>query len=306
MSNVHLRSVDLNLMPVFAAVYEHSSVAAAAAALGMTQPAVSHALRRLRDALGDELFLRRGRRMKPTPKAEKLIPLVRDGLEQLTRVVAAPRGFDPARERTFRAAMPDYVEWVLAARILDRVRREAPLARIHIRRTEALFLPPEEELLRGQMDVALGFFPDLRGLGSSLFQQEVWRERNVLVARRGHPAFRKPITLERFAELPQAAVIYGLDARGFIDREMAARGLPRKLALATPSFLCALRAVAESDLVACLPEGLVRHFPAARSLRTCPAPLPLPEFVLRLVWPRAANEDVDQVWFRQAVLTAAQ
>jgi DNA-binding transcriptional LysR family regulator len=177
--------------------------------------------------------------------------------------------------------------------------------RVQIRRTGALFLPPEEELQRGELDVALGFFPDLRGLGSSLLQQEVWRERNVLVARRGHPAFRKPMTLERFAELPQAAVIYGQEARGFIDREMAARGLPRKLVLATPSFLCALRAVAESDLVACLPEGLVRRFPGKAQFVTRPAPLPLPEFVLRLVWPRAAHDDADHAWFRKAVLGAA-
>jgi DNA-binding transcriptional LysR family regulator len=307
MNNVHLRSIDLNLMPVFAAVYETGSVAAAAAHLGMTQPAVSHALRRLREAAGDELFVRQARRMKPTPKAESLAPLIRAGLQQFHQVLAGTRPFDPScSERTFRIAMPDYVEFLLLPGIVRRLVSEAPHVRVQVRRMEALFAPPEAELQRGVLDAAAGFFPDLRGLSSALLQQEILRDKNVLVLRRGHPALKRQMTFESFAALPQAAVIYGSEPQGFIDREMAARGFPRRLAYATPSFLSALRMVAGSDLVACLPAGLVRRFAKEWGLTHRAVPMELPEFVLRLVWPRSAHDDGGHRWLRSLLRVEEQ
>jgi DNA-binding transcriptional LysR family regulator len=307
MKTVHFRSIDLNLMPVFEAVYETGSTALAAAHLGMTQPAVSHALRRLRQATGDELFVRQSRRMKPTPKAESLAPLIRAGLEQFHQVLAGTQPFDPSsNNRTFRIAMPDYVEFLLLPRIVRQLASKAPQVRVQVRRMEALFTPPETELQEGVLDAAAGFFPDLRGLNSTLLQQEILREQNVLVLRRGHPALKRKMTFEHFASLRHAAVIYGSEPRGFIDREMAARGFQRRLACATPSFLSALRMVAESDLVACLPAGLVRRFAKEWGLVRRAVPLELPEFVLRLVWPRSAHEDSGHLWLRSLLLDREQ
>jgi DNA-binding transcriptional LysR family regulator len=273
----------------------------------MTQPAVSHALRRLRDSMGDELFVREGRRMKPTPKAESLMPMVRAGLEQFSRVLAGGREFDPATsDRIFRIAMSDYAEYLLMPETIVRVRRAAPWVRLQVRRPDALFVPPEDDLQRGKLDAALGFFADPRGLSGALFQEVILTEQNVLVGQRGNPALRKPMTFEHFASLPQAAVIAGSDARGFIDREMSARGKPRKLAYATPNFFSALRAVSQTKLVAVLPEGLVKRFAQEWNLEWTRVPLQLPEFTLRLVWHRALHDDSDHRWFREVLLAVGR
>lgn len=306
MSGLHLRNFDLNLLLVFDAVYESGSVGRAASRLGLTQPAVSHALRRLRDAVGDELFRREGREMKPTPRAGSLAGPVRTALQQLQGALGGAQTFDPARcERTFRLAMPDYAEWLLLPDLLRRVSRESAGVRIQVKRVETLFAPPLEELRRGEVDAAAGFFPDPRGLEVSLLQETIFRERNVIVLRKGHPALRRKWTFELFADLPHAAVIYGPDPRGFIDREMAARGRKRRLVYASPHFLGALQAVSCSDLVACLPETMVRRFAKPWGLEWREPPLELPEFTLRLVWPRTVQDDAEHRWFREVLLAAA-
>lgn len=299
MKNVHLRNLDLNLLPVFQAVYESGSVAVAARRLGMSQPALSHALRRLRNALADELFVRSGRGMRPTPLADRLAGPVRHALTGLGAALSGPAVFDASSsDRLFRLAMADHAEWLLMPGLLERLGREAPRMRVQARRLDALFVPPSEALRRGTLDAAISYFPDARGIDGSLLQETLWKEWNVVVGRQGHPALRGRISLEAFAAAGHAAVIYGEDAQGFIDRELAARGLRRKLVYASPLFGAVLRVVASTDLLACLPRSVVERAATGLDVRWQAPPLELPEFCMRVVWARVTAEDGAWEWFR--------
>ena len=300
MNDAHIRNLDLNLLPVYQAVYESRSVVAAARRLRMTQPALSHALRRLRAALGDELFVRAGRGMKPTPFADRLAGPVRAGLLELRTAFSSPASFEPAQsDRLFRLAMADHAELLLMPGLLNGLGREAPGMRVQVRRLEALFVPPVDALRRGALDGAISYFPDARGVESGLLQETLWTESNVVVGRRGHPALRRPIELEPFAKARHAAVIYGDEAQGFIDRELAARGFQRKITYASPLFSAVLRVVASTDLLACLPVSVVRQAGRDFHLQWQAPPLDLPEFSMRAVWAQATPEDSAWTWLRQ-------
>lgn len=297
MSSVHIENFDLNLLTVFEAVYETGHVGQAAERLRLSQPAVSHALARLREQTGDELFRRQGRRMKPTARAEALAGPLRTALAQVRQALAAGAGALKV-ERTLRWAMSDYDEWLLAPHVVRAAGREAPGLRVEVRRLDALFQPPEA-LRRGALDLAAGFFPDLRGLEPALSSEKVDSTRNVVAGRKGNPVFGGRWTFEKFAAASHAAVIMSTGTPGIVEREMAARGARRKLRFTSPHFFGVLRAVAGSDLIACLPERLVRAFAGPMRLQFRDVPLELPEFTTRLVWPRVLDEDPAVQWLRR-------
>lgn len=238
--------------------------------------------------------------MAPTPRAEELAGPVRTALAHVRQALAGgERAFFLHGERVLRCAMSDYDEWLLMPRLAAAAGREAPGLRLEVRRLDALFQPPEG-LKSGALDVAAGFFPDLRGLEPSLSSQTLESTRNVAVGRRGNPAFKGRWTFEKFAGAPHAAVIVSASVPGLIEREMAARGARRKLRFCSPHFFGVLRAVAASDLIACLPEKLVRAFSRPLGLQVRQVPLDLPEFTTRLIWPRILDQDPAVLWLREA------
>ncbi len=300
MNQVHLENFDLNLLMVFEAVYETGHVGQAAERLRLTQPAVSHALARLREHTGDDLFRRQGRRMSPTPRAEELAAPLRTALAQVRQALSPHGGPGSlAGERTLRCAMSDYDEWRLMPGLTRAAGRDAPGLRLEVRRLDVLFQPPEA-LRRGALDVAAGFFPDLRGLEPALSSEAFESTRNVAVGRQGNEAFRGRWNFEKFAACAHAAVIMSTGAPGIVEREMAGRGARRKLRFTSPFFFGVLRAVAASDLIACLPETMVRAFGRQMKLRYRDVPLDMPDFTTRLVWPRVLDNDPAVVWLRDA------
>jgi DNA-binding transcriptional LysR family regulator len=304
--DVNIAAFDLNLLPLFEALFEERNVSRAAARVGLTQPALSNALRRMRDAIGDPLFERTARGMRPTAKAQQLAGSVRAALAHTRSALSGARGFDPATtQRTFRLAMNDYSEWRLEALIMERTCGESSGANLQVRRVDTLFSVPEAALRNGTLDTAIGFFPDIGRLREGTLSEILFEEDNVVVGRRGHPALRKRLTLARFAELDHAAVIYRSEPWGMIDQELASQGLRRRLRLATPHFLTAVKAVAESNLIACVPEGLARGFEHAFNLIIRPLPLPLPRFVTRMAWAREWQDDPAHVWLRRQIREAA-
>lgn len=304
---MNIRAFDLNLLPVFEALLEERSVSRAAVRVGLSQPALSNAMRRMRDAIGDPLFVRTGRGIRPTPRAEQLAGPVRAALAHTRWALSGEPAFDPATTtRRFRLAMNDYSEWRLEAGIVRRTCGNSSGASVQVRRVDTLFSVPEADLWNGALDTAIGFFPDPRSLGEGTLSETLFEEDNVVVARRRHPALRKRLTLERFAELDHAAVIYRPEPWGIIDQELALHGLKRRLRLATPHFLTALKAVAESDLIACVPEGLAREFEHGMGLAIRPLPIALPGFVTRMVWARQWQNDPGHVWLRRQIRQAAK
>lgn len=303
---VNIHGVDLNLLAVFEALYEERHVGRAAKRVGLSQPATSAALGRLRELFEDPLFLRGGSGMKPTPRADELAQPVQAGLAQFRRALEGERGFDNRMsQRKFRLAMTDLAEWQLMPRLVGRLEKEAPGIQIHVQRLPALFLYPETEFASKAIDLAIGFLPDARSLPASVHSESLGEDRNVVVARVKHPVLRAAPDFEMFSELPHCAVIYRSEAVGIIDSLMASRGKQRRLRYASPHFAHVLQAVAGSDMIACVPERYARRYAKELGLRIFPVPLELPPFVTRMLWERRFQEDAGHRWLRQEIMACA-
>lgn len=295
--------MNLNLLLAFEALLEERSVSRAAARIGLSQPAMSNALARLRAVFADPLFTRTARGMTPTARALELAGPVRGGLAQLRGALAARPRFDPAvSTRSFRLAMTDYAELLLLGPLLRRIQRSAPELQILVRRPERIFIPPEAELRAGTFDAAIGFFPEASALEPGTYSRDLFVEENVCLARRGHPLMRRRFTLRQFASARHVAVFYRADSRGLIDNILAGHGLRRRLQAATPHFLTVPYVVAESDLIAVVPAGLAARFRKKLPLEVRKLPLRLPPFHLRLLWHEHTAEDPAHEWLRSEII----
>jgi DNA-binding transcriptional LysR family regulator len=197
MMGMNLRNVDLNLLPVFEAIYVQRSLTRAGESLGMTQPAVSNALARLRSWLGDPLFVRRGGEMSPTPIAVRLIAPVRDALSRLRTGLDAKSVFDPkSAERTFRIAVGDTAASTIMPALALTLQRHAPGVRIHCMQIERSALP--HEIAAGHVDFAI----DIPSLARpELASAPLVKDRYVCTLRREHPHARRKLTLSAFLAL---------------------------------------------------------------------------------------------------------
>ncbi len=297
---VNITGIDLNLLIAFESLLDERNVGRAAQRVGLSQPAFSNAIGRLRVRLDDPLFVRTSRGMLPTPRAEQLAGPVRSALSLLRETLEAPRSFDPQTSaQRFRIALSDDIELRLTP-LFARALQSSKL-QIQTRRLEGIFIIPETELRNGALDFALGYFPDSRSLAPTFVMETLCVERNVVIARRGHPAFKRKLTLERLMKLDHAAVMYRNEPWGLIDNELAALGLRRRLRLALPHTLSVLHAVASSDLVACIQESTVGLLGPTLGLVCYPEPIGLPPFALRMVWHRQRSDDPAQLWLRNLI-----
>jgi len=299
---MNISGIDLNLLLAFEALDDERHVGRAAKRVGLSQPAFSNAIARLRARLEDPLFVRTVQGMVPTPRTEQLAGPVRAALAQLRQAFEAPLSFDPSvSTHRFRIALSDDVELRLVS-LFARSMLSGEL-QMQTRRLDWLFTVPETELRNGTLDFAIGYFPDARYLAPGLVMEQLSEENNVVIARRGHSMWKQKLTLHRFTMLDHAAVIYRNQLWGLIDNELASRGLRRRLRLALPHCLSVLHAVASSNLVACIQESVVEEFGKGLNVRSCPEPLGLPPFVLRMVWHRQRDNDPAQIWLRKLIAT---
>jgi len=294
---MNITGIDLNLLIAFESLLDERHVGRAAARVGLSQPAFSNAIARLRVRLDDPLFVRTSQGMLPTPRAERLGGPIRSALSLLRQTLEAPRSFDPGSSvQRFRIAVSDDVELRLVPLFAQSI--QSTRLQLQTRRLDGIFTIPEPELRNGTLDLAVGYFPDERSLTPTFVMETLTEERNVVIARRGHPAFKRKLTLERLLELDHAAVIYRNEPWGLIDNALGARGLRRQLRLALPHCLSVLHAVASSNLVACIQESIANHFGPALGLVSHPEPIGLPPFALRIVWHRQRSDDPAQIWLR--------
>jgi DNA-binding transcriptional LysR family regulator len=299
---MNINSFDLNLLPVLEAMLEERNVSRAAARVGLSQPALSNAIRRMRETFNDPLFVRTSGGMRPTPRAEQLAGPLRAALANTRYVLSGEREFNPnTTVQTFRVAMNDYSEWLVASPLVARICAQSQGLNVQVRRVDSLFKAPEAELMNGVLDLAVGFCSDPAALGVGILSETLSEEHNVVIARRGHPAWRKAFSKESFAAQEHVAVIYRAEPWGQIDQELAVHGLKRRLRLATPHFQVALKAVANSDMIACVPEGLAKEFSRSLGLAIRPLPIDLPKIVTRMLWARLWQEDPAHAWLRRQV-----
>jgi DNA-binding transcriptional LysR family regulator len=302
MRSVNINSLDLNLLLVLEALLEERNVTRAAARVGLTQSAASSALSRLRAALGDPLFRRTARGMSPTARAMELAAPLRSALAQIRAALSESSGFAPsASGRSFRLGMTDYAELVLLGPLLSRISRDAPDVQILVRRLDRIFIPPESELRDAALDAAIGFFPEASSLEPDTHSLNLYSEKNVCIARKGHPILRGTLTPARFAAAGHVGVFYRNEVRGLVDSALANHGLRRKLRATTPHFLSAAQVVSESNLIAVVPEGLATRFRKFLDLEIRKVPVTMPPLHMRLLWHERATLDPGHQWLRNLI-----
>lgn len=293
---------DLNLLTVFDALMRERHAGRAAERLNLTQPAVSHALGRLRELVGDPLFVRHARGMRPTPGAQTLGTVIVPALATLRGSLRAQRGFDPgAVARTVVIGSSDYIDLVLIPHLAAQLQRDAPRLDLRFRATASGAVA--DQLRRGEIDMAIGPLAAAPRHGELT---PLFTERFVAVARARHPAFAKRPTPKRFAELPQLLISPQGDAAGPVDRALAERGLARRVAMTVTHFAAAPFVIEACDLVAVMPERVAhRMLPAAR-IAIHPLPLAIPHWTVGLVTSASHGADPLMDWLAALIRKVAK
>ncbi|MHC5654185.1 LysR family transcriptional regulator [Stappia sp. ICDLI1TA098] len=298
---MNISSVDLNLLVAFDALISERNVTRAARRVGLTQPAMSNALARLRALFDDELFVRSGRGMEPTARAQTLAPLLNDALRRIEQALAPALDFAPEQiDRIVRIAMTDNSMAVLLVDLIERLRRDAPRLDMHIMGTRPSGMTPM--LDDGEIDLAVGVGNDLEARHRS---RTLYTDRLVGVARRGRFGPQGP-TLDQFLAAEHVVVAPRGGAGGVVDRALAAKGLRRRVLLTLPQFIFAPYAAAQVDLVACLPARIALAKAELLGLEIFEPPVELPDFTVALIWHGRDDADPAHQWLRETVAEVAR
>lgn len=296
MRDANLSAVDLNLLPPLKALLRRRNVTRAAEDAGLSQPAMSRALGRLRDLLDDPLLVRQGGGFVLTPFADRLMPELEQalsGVEGLFRRAA----FDPRAEvRTVRLVASDIHTLLLIPPLVARLAVEAPGVTL---RVEAYSPDLPTRMLRGEVD--LTFAVTGAPLPPGAVSAPIGRDRLVLAVRAGHPASETALNLARYARLEHVGVSLFGDGQSMIDAALAAEGLERRIVLTTPSFVAALATVAAGDAVTAISQALARRFAALFDLTLLPAPFGGAEYEMTLVWANHRDGDALLAWLRAVI-----
>jgi DNA-binding transcriptional LysR family regulator len=277
-------AIDLNLLVVFDAVMQERNVTRAGSRLGLSQPAMSHALTRLRHMLKDDLFVRTPKGMVPTPRAEQLALPVRAALDGLQHSLE-PSQFDPSiATRNFRVAVDEYAAVVLVGALTARITKAAPGMTLEFRLSGNLDIP--NVLDRGELDLAIGAFVDQ---GERFSHQPLLQDEFVLVMRKNHPAaIDSNLSIENFAALPHLEIASIHYATDFVDQALARRKLTRRIALRAP-VLSAVRILLASDMVSIFRRRTAEELTRYRPLVIRPLPHSSPIMETAMIWPRRLN-----------------
>lgn len=298
--NRDIARLDTRLLLAFEALMAERAVTRAAERTGLTQQGMSGQLARMRDLFEDPLFVRAAGGIEPTPRAVALAPLVRNAIAALGEVVTT-EAFDPTTyQGPVTIAASDYAQALILPALLRLIQEEAPLLRLSIRPVDAGTLAGD--LRDNRIDLALTvpqFAP--KGLRTKL----LFDERYVGVARAGHPVLAAtPMTLTSFCAMPHLLVSpFRGDATGPTDRALSAVGASRRIGLVVPGFSVVGALLEQSDLIAVLPERLIKAM--RRNLKTFSTPVPVEGFRLEMVWPDRLSASPAQIWLRAAVDRAA-
>lgn len=295
LSKNELRRLDLTLLLVFLGLLRHRKGMDVANELGLTQSAISQALRRLRDIFGNELFLRRPHGMEPTAVALALEAPVTAAVDALRGALGAARDFDPAMAQgLLRVAALDAEQAVLIPPLAARLRHAAPgitLSVLPMGRGEAI-----EALVEGRADLALGFVWDV----PEAISGEMLYEESFLVAGRSEALPYAPvIDIDRYCEVDHVLISPGGDLRGVVDDQLQAIGRSRRVVLGLPAFLPALAAVSASSAIVTLPARVARAFAPGFGLVTADPPIPLRRFPVSVFWHRRNDAESRTLWVRQ-------
>ncbi|SAK62418.1 LysR family transcriptional regulator [Caballeronia arvi] len=294
-----MTDLDLNLIPYLVAIDETRNVSRAAERLGVSQPRVSTALARLREYFNDPLFVRTSRGMEPTPRTIALVPAAREALARIERGLLDRQHFDPSSSSdTFSIALSDVGEIVFLPRLLQAFAKHAPGA--NLRSVSASHGDVERGLEAGEIDLAVGYFPDLRG--NNFFQQRLFSHRFICLMRRDHPFANEPLTLERFLACGHAVVRAEGRSQEILENHLDKERVRRRAVLETPHFMSLPFILSRTDLIATVPHAIGFAYVAEHaSITLAEPPLPLPRFDLKQHWHRKFHNDARTMWLRGIV-----
>jgi DNA-binding transcriptional LysR family regulator len=298
MNEIHSTDLDLNLLRVFLAIWDLRSLTAAGQRLGLTQPAISHALRRLRDRFDDPLFVCTTNRMLPTDTAVRLHEPLDQALGLINRTLQERAAFDPQlTARTFRIAMSDVSETYYLPRLMTKLMRAAPLLRLDI---VPLSVDSVVAAMRaGEVDLALGF---LKNLERECDSRALFDDRMICMIRSGHPLARAKLTKASFANLRYVHAGSAAPGHQIVEQWLADAGIRRDIAIRLGHFTVAPEIVRRTDLAVIFPESLGRQLNRAQAFRLLPLPFDLPAIEIKVhSHPRFAS-DKGVGWLRDIMV----
>lgn len=287
---------DLNLLRIFHRMMLDRKVSTAAEALGVTQPAVSNALKRLRDLTGDDLFTRSSQGMQPTVFASQIAEPIGYALSTIDGTLNQPTHFDPSTARhTFHLGLTDIGEVYLLPRLMEETSRWAP----HIRFTtvRGSFASLREQMEGGDIDLAVGLLPQLQG---NFFHRRLMRQDYALCLRKEHPlADKKRFTLQDYVAQDHVVVVSHGTGHGHIDTLMARKGIVRNVRLTVPHFMAVGHVLQATDMVATVPEAFARLIEKPFGLLSLAHPAGLPTVNIDTYWHRRLHRDPANLWLRK-------
>lgn len=295
-----LSAVDLNLLVVLRALLSERHVTRAAARVGLSQSATSHALSRLRELYGDPLLVRSGRTLSLTPRAARLLPALERGLSELeSAVVGEPEFQASTARRTFSLGMADYLQALIMGPLLRQLAKRAPGIDLSV-----VVFPNLRELVEsGAVDLALTVSSaELRGLSS----EPLFSEGFMCMVRRGHAQIKTKLNLETYLAQRHVVIAPGGTPGTLVDSVLAQHGLQRRIALRVTNFLIAPIVVAETDFINTMPARLAKQLAKTYGLRLLPPPLELPHFEYCMLWHPRLDHDPAQRWLREFVASVSK
>ncbi|GGX02001.1 LysR family transcriptional regulator [Pigmentiphaga litoralis] len=307
MTKIDMTDMDLNLLTAFQALMQDRNVTRAGLRLGLSQSSMSHALTRLRKLTGDPLFVRLPGGMEPTPYALQIDAPIREGLALMQAGLNRVTHFEPATtDRTFQLLLSDIGELVYLPQLIVRLSQIAPGANLRV-----LQLPRESyrnAFIAGNADLAMGFLPSLQ---AGFYQQRLFDDSYVCLARSAHPRVGKRLTLKQFAAeshvlIEPAGSRYSHasaqhSTTSLIERYLASKGMKRRIALRVPHFMVVPSIVQQTDLLAIVPSYVMTYMKPMPGLKTLPLPIDVPRFEVKQFWHERSHHDPANQWLRKVV-----
>lgn len=295
---IEMRNFDLNLLLVFEALLQTKNVTQAGTLVGLSQPATSFALSKLRAMLNDPLFVRTPDGMQPTPQALQLAEPVRKALTIIrTDVLQRPALDLTTTTRRFTLAMTDVAEMVFLPRVLRLLKEEAPQTNLKTVIMSSREL--EGALETGSVDLAIGLFPDLKR--APFYQQRLFQHPFVCIVRADHPTIGRKMTLQQFLNASHAVVEAEGRNHEIFEKLLERRGLRRRVVLSIPHFLSIPMVIADSDLVVTIPHVLADVFARSTKIRLVPPPIKVGNYDVRQYWHERFHKDAANRWLRTAI-----
>jgi len=294
MQEINLAGVDLNLLVLFDALMAERNVTRAASRVGLTQPAASHALARLRGLFKDPLFVRTPKGMEPTALAIEAADPIRSALDQIRDVLTAEQEFDSAQsDRIFTIGLSDYAAFLVLPRLLERIERRAPNVRLVVRNTN--HVSGLSMIDTGEVELIVGNFPDPP---QHMSEEFLCIEEFVCAVRRDHPDFTDNLDIETYLGLRHLHVSLKGEPQGYLDDIIRSRGFHRNVMVTVGHFLIAPFLLASTDAIATEPRRILEPLGKLLNLKLMRPPIDIPPFKVTQIWHKRYDADQGHKWIR--------